>query len=128
MGGDQQEPVPDFRQQLASDRTLLAWLRTSISMAGLGFVVARFGLFLRHLEGATQVHTDYASRAIGVTLVGLSAVVLIVGIAQHQFVGRVLSRHHEVFPGPRWPVILAAVAGLVAIISLAVYLLTGASA
>lgn len=26
-------PLPDFRQQLASDRTLLAWLRTAISLA-----------------------------------------------------------------------------------------------
>jgi putative membrane protein len=46
-----EDPLPDFRQQLASDRTLLAWLRTAISLAGLGFVVAHFGLFLRHLEG-----------------------------------------------------------------------------
>lgn len=125
---DGEEPAPDFRQQLASDRTLLAWLRTSISMAGLGFVVARFGLFLRHLEGTAQVHTDYASRTIGVALVGLAAVVLLVGLAQHQYVARVLTRHHELFPGPRWSSTAAAVAGLAAIISLAVYLITGTSA
>lgn len=29
-----EDPMPDFRQQLASDRTLLAWLRTAISPAG----------------------------------------------------------------------------------------------
>jgi uncharacterized membrane protein YidH (DUF202 family) len=32
-----------MRDLLASNRTLLAWIRTSLSFAGLGFVVARFG-------------------------------------------------------------------------------------
>jgi len=32
---------------MAAERTLLAWLRTGLAMMGLGFVVARFGLFLR---------------------------------------------------------------------------------
>jgi uncharacterized membrane protein YidH (DUF202 family) len=32
---------------LANERTFLAWLRTCIAIVGLGFVVARFGLFLR---------------------------------------------------------------------------------
>src|ERR671933_327093 len=34
-------------QFLANERTFLAWLRTSIAIIGLGFVVARFSLFLR---------------------------------------------------------------------------------
>jgi uncharacterized membrane protein YidH (DUF202 family) len=32
------------RDLLASNRTLLAWLRTAMAFAGLGFAVARFGL------------------------------------------------------------------------------------
>jgi len=34
-------------QFMANERTFLAWLRTSIGIIGLGFVVARFSLFLR---------------------------------------------------------------------------------
>src|ERR1017187_285846 len=37
-----------MRDLLASNRTLLAWLRTSLSYAGLGFVVAKFGLDSSH--------------------------------------------------------------------------------
>jgi putative membrane protein len=35
------------QQHLANQRTFLAWLRTSVALIGLGFVVSRFGLFLR---------------------------------------------------------------------------------
>ena len=31
---------------MANERTLLAWLQTSIDIIGLGFVVVSFGLFL----------------------------------------------------------------------------------
>jgi len=37
------------REHLANERTLLAWVRTAVALMGLGFVVARFGLFLRQL-------------------------------------------------------------------------------
>ena len=35
---------------LAAERTFLAWIRTGLALMGFGFVVARFGLFLRALE------------------------------------------------------------------------------
>lgn len=37
----------DPRVYFAAERTLLAWVRTGMTVIGLGFVVARFGLFLR---------------------------------------------------------------------------------
>jgi putative membrane protein len=40
----------DPRIYFAAERTLLAWLRTGIAIMAFGFVVARFGLFLRLLR------------------------------------------------------------------------------
>lgn len=60
------------REHQANERTYLAWLRTSISLIGFGFAIARFGIFLQQLD-PEQVTTDGAflsSRLIGVSLVG----------------------------------------------------------
>ena len=38
------QPVADWREHLAEERTLLAWLRTSLGLAGLGFVLDRAGI------------------------------------------------------------------------------------
>lgn len=40
-------------EYLANERTFLAWIRTSIAIISLGFVVAKFSLWLREL--ATQL-------------------------------------------------------------------------
>jgi len=40
-------PVDDPRVYLAAERTFLAWIRTSVSLMGFGFVIARFALWIR---------------------------------------------------------------------------------
>jgi putative membrane protein len=70
------------REHLANERTLLAWVRTAIALMGLGFVVARFGLFLRQLAvesgRALDAEALELSTPIGVSMVvaGLVAMVL----------------------------------------------------
>ncbi len=49
------EPERDPRIYFAAERTFLAWIRTGLSMMGFGFVVARFGLFLRQIQAAQGV-------------------------------------------------------------------------
>jgi putative membrane protein len=46
-GTGQKGSLADY---LAAERTLLAWVRTGLSLMGFGFVVARFGLFLQQLQ------------------------------------------------------------------------------
>jgi len=46
----------DPRVYFAAERTFLAWIRTGIALMGFGFVVARFGLFLRMLALSGHEH------------------------------------------------------------------------
>jgi putative membrane protein len=56
-----QDPLEDARNDprvlYAAERTFLAWVRTGLALMGFGFVVARFGLFLRELLEARAPET-----------------------------------------------------------------------
>lgn len=72
------EPTTDPRIALAIERTYLAWVRTGLAMMGFGFVVARFGVFLRELERARDAVPPPArgiSLVMGTSLVALGTVV-----------------------------------------------------
>ena len=41
-------------EYLANERTFLAWIRTSIAVVSLGFLIARFSLWLREMSGKIE--------------------------------------------------------------------------
>jgi len=73
------------QQYLANERTFLSWLRTSIALIGLGFIIARFGLFLREFnlllgaESTDPAVTSIAENSFS-SFLGLSMVALGVGL------------------------------------------------
>ena len=54
----------------ANERTLLAWVRTSIALMTFGFVIARIGLWLRALARRRVQPTPAASHEVGTAWVG----------------------------------------------------------
>jgi putative membrane protein len=71
------------REHLANERTLLAWLRTALALMGLGFVVARFGVFLRSVAlqgGGAFQEGPLGSEALGVALVAAGVVATAVSL------------------------------------------------
>jgi len=71
---------------LAAERTVLAWIRTGIALMGLGFVLARFGLFLQefnHLQPDFQVRSYGISLWIGVALILMGVSVCLLSTLRH---------------------------------------------
>ena len=78
-------PDSDPRVLFAAERTLLAWIRTALTLMAFGFVVARFGIFLRMLSGPGRtppVGTGH-SAVVGVGFVALGALVALVAAWEH---------------------------------------------
>jgi putative membrane protein len=77
----------DPRVFFAAERTLLAWLRTGLTIIALGFVVSRFGLFVRLLAAQSQAPApaDQAalSAGLGVAFVIVGTLAIVVAAIQH---------------------------------------------
>jgi putative membrane protein len=76
----------DPRVYFAAERTFLAWIRTGLALMGFGFVVAKFGLFLREIAAAEpnlQVKSSAFSLWSGAALIVIGVVVNITAAVRH---------------------------------------------
>jgi putative membrane protein len=86
MSSEQTETSQQLQTRLAVERTLLAWVRTGLAMMGFGFIVARFGLFLRELSvshGESNPTPPALSLWIGTAMVLLGVITNLVAAGQH---------------------------------------------
>jgi putative membrane protein len=97
----------EFRMLLQLETSLLGWLRTSLALMGFGFVIARFGLFLREIAIAGQMHVHphnwltAVNTFTGTGLIVLGIVVLLIAVRNHQQTVDRLRRGELAMP-PRW--------------------------
>ena len=83
-------PVSDTdpRVFFAAERTLLAWVRTGLTLIALGFVVSRFGLFVRLLaiqtQGSQPPGRFSLSAVLGVAFVIAGTLAIILATVQNQ--------------------------------------------
>jgi len=120
--------MSDPRVYFAAERTLLAWIRTGLTIMGFGFVVARFGLFLSLLAAqrgsppSPVDATSHLSAFVGIALVILGAAAILFAAYQHR--NFVLSLPVADLPASisrAFPLVVAAVLGVLGLV-LALYL------
>ncbi len=107
---------------MAAERTFLAWIRTGIAFMGFGFVVARFGLFLREIALSNNVTVAQPGNGFslpaGVALIVAGIMItLIAALRHHRYIqaldrGQPKPAHNSFF--------IFSIAGFLAIIGLAV--------
>jgi putative membrane protein len=119
--------IDDPRVYFAAERTFLAWIRTGLAMMGFGFVVARFGLFLREVQAAQPglaVKSYGLSVWFGTALIVIGVLVNLISAWRHVSIVRELRRGGASFTRPSTPAITVAVILAVVGLAMAAYLIS----
>ena len=72
------------RNREAADRTLLAWIRTSLAMISLGFAIERLGQAALAMDGRLAGVSPLKSRVFGSALIVLGIAATLVGMWEHR--------------------------------------------
>lgn len=80
----QNKKMGDPKDHLANERTFLAWIRTCIGIMAFGFVVERFGLFMKqvayfskNLDLQALPSQTGSTQIFGMLLIGIGALISI---------------------------------------------------
>src|SRR5216117_1874641 len=79
---------------LANERTFLAWVRTSIAVMSLGFIISRFSLWMREMSSgmspAMHLRHTGISAALGEGIIGLGGVLTAFAAWRYHVVNRAI--------------------------------------
>lgn len=107
------------RNREAADRTLLAWVRTSLAMISLGFGIERLGQAAIGLDGPLAGFSRFNTRVFGGLLIGLGIVATLAGMWEHKHMLRAILdddyRYTDRPPIARWMGMGLVLIGLVAL-------------
>ncbi len=113
-------------EYLANERTFLAWVRTSIAVISLGFVVAKFGVWMRELsvriDPQTQTASSGVSLPMGLAMTALGGGLVVLAAWRYHVVNQAIERGDV--RADRGLVVIVTVAVMLLVIMIAYMLLT----
>ncbi len=72
------------RNREAADRTLLAWIRTSLAMISMGFGIERLGQAALHFDNHVNGFSPVKTRLFGAAMIALGIVATLAGMWEHR--------------------------------------------
>ena len=90
-----------LRTRLALERTMMAWLRTAVSLIGFGFAIVQFFERMQQMPGVRPAEHPHAAQYLGLALISCGVVALAISIWQYEWTVRYM-----------WSETFASIAGL----------------
>jgi putative membrane protein len=113
------------RNREAADRTLLAWIRTSLAMISLGFGIERLGQAALSFDGKLAGFASLKTQVFGASLIVLGIAATLAGMWEHRhMLTAIMSDDYRYADRPPiarymgWALVLVGAAALVAMLGM----------
>ena len=89
------------RNRAAAERTLMAWIRTSLSLIGFGFGIDRIVSAIHGFHKASDIDPVRLSRILGLAYISLGIYAMVVAAVEHVQQLRLIQKRGDYFYRPR---------------------------
>jgi putative membrane protein len=72
-----------LRTRLALERTIMAWLRTAVSLIGFGFAIVQFFEHMQRMPGVRPAEHPHAAQYMGLALISCGVLALVMSVWQY---------------------------------------------
>jgi putative membrane protein len=79
-----------LRTRLALERTMMAWLRTAVSLIGFGFAIVQFFERMQQMPGVRPAEHPHAAQYLGLALISCGILALVISLWQYWWTVRYL--------------------------------------
>jgi putative membrane protein len=80
-----------LRTRLSVERTMMAWVRTAVSLIGFGFAIVQFFDRLEQMPGARPAQYPGVAHYLGLALIFCGVMALVISLWEYRWINRYLS-------------------------------------